>query len=173
MKTTLAALALLPGCTALMTAQGGWVSPTSDRPGHEGVAVDLRMDFFDHSKTLSPGGGFALRGKLADELFQVSIAEEAFVLYGPRAPMRPFVRGGINVFQFESVDGGFGFGMFSPYAEAGLIFAIFPEGGLGDDWLFTVSAAAEYDLRFTDQENQGYFLVLFGIGGSITMQPLR
>ncbi len=54
--------------------------------------------------------------------------------------------------------------MFSPYGEVGVLVRV--RGGDGGSRThFSLSGVAEYDLRFTDQENQGYFMLLFGIVG--------
>jgi hypothetical protein len=164
MRATVLMALLASGCNMFGQAQAGYLAPTSTREGHTGVAVDLRIDSHTGGETLGFGGGGGFRTKFAPDLFQISVAEELFAVAFPHARVSPYARAGMNFLQFEGVDGEFGFGMFSPYGEAGVMVEVRRSSPRSRLWI-TFGAAAEYDLRFTDQANQGYVLFVIGVAG--------
>jgi hypothetical protein len=154
-----AALALCQvGCFSFVAdEQAGLVASTAAQPGRVGAAFassvganasldDDSRDFVEHV-----GPGAALRVKVTRDVQQFALGPHAYWLQ--HGVVSPYARAGVNLLQFEHVDGGFGFGMFSPYAEAGV--RIFP---------VVVSGFVEYDLRFTHQANEGFFGVMLGWG---------
>lgn len=171
----LLAAALLPAlglaCSPLLTVDGGRFDAISDRPGRTGVAVDLRVGAYnpaeEPSHSVAAGGTLGFRTKFSDALTQIALSEDFVLLpLGRIEIVTPFFRGGINAFQFESLDGSFAYGMFSPYAEGGILVTLHRAED-GSSVFFSAAAAIEYDLRFTDQPNEGYWMGLagFGLGG--------
>jgi hypothetical protein len=77
--------------------------------------------------------------------------------------LTPFLRGGLNAYQFESLDDEFAYGMFSPYAEGGFLVRLWRDPD-GSSVFLSLAGAVEYDIRFTDQPNEGYWMGIGGIG---------
>ncbi len=97
------------------------------------------------------GPGIALRTKFSSSLQQFALSPHAYYLHS--SAVSPYLRAGASLLQFEHIDGGFGYGMFSPCAELGMY--IYP---------VVVSTFVEYDIRFTNQPNEGYFGAMLGLG---------
>lgn len=158
------ALGATTGCGFLFSTDAGYVMPAGDREGHDGVHAVVRAGMHSLNRKLDErqfGGQVGLRVKVADQLKQLSISESAvFYPLGFRV-VAPYVRAGIHAFQFEIVDDEFGFGMFSPVGEAGVMIRISndPKKGVG---FLELGASAEYDLRFTDQDSGGYYAFFVG-----------
>lgn len=157
-----AAIAALCGCTTVFQGQGGYFAPTSSREGHRGAAAQASFHAVSRDEQRwTLGVGWCVRGKFADELIQGAIATEAIALAAPGGVAVPYLRGGMHVVQVEQVDGEAAFGMFSPYAEAGVMLRV-RRFANGDRWFVTVGAAIEYDVRFSDADDGGYFMLLVG-----------
>ena len=171
---------LLSGCHqigSLRYGQAGYFSAYDEAPGHMGSAIELGVDVHTFgSRGVAAGGGLTLRVKRGEELFQVAIGEDYLLLFTSRVrTLTPFVRGGLNVMQFESVDGRFAFGMFSPSAEVGLMIRLWTADDeptrMGQmerrgrrSVMLVLSATTEYDLRFgSAHDNRGYWGLRLGI----------
>jgi len=163
----LAVLVAAPACNMLATAEGGYVRPRRDPAGQQGAAVNVRLTGFDtnRSRTFGFGGSVGLRGKFAGEMQQVALSEDVMLMAGDSTNLfTPFFRGGFHFLQFERLGGDFGFGMFSPYAEAGVMVRVRQDPIHLSQTYVILGGAAEYDLRFTDQPNRAYYTGFVGVG---------
>ena len=150
------------GCSLLATTEVGQFRATSKQAaGQTGVAAVTRAGHYVHTDSVSYGLGVGLRTKVAPQLKQYAVSTDVSVSPRLRA-VTPFIRAGVNAYQAESVAGDFGYGMFSPYGEAGLMVQLGRSSG-GTRVYLTAAASVEYDLRFTDQASQGYWAALGGI----------
>ncbi len=163
-KSLAAAVAALTagGCALMTSTEAGHFRPTKgDADGNSGVAAVFRAGHYMHSDSMSYGLGLGMRTKLASELKQYSISADVTV--SPRLRgLVPFLRTGANLYQAESLAGEFGYGMFSPYAEAGLMVQVARTSG-GTRIYLSGAATAEYALRFTSQPHRGYWGFVGGI----------
>lgn len=158
------ALIAMSGCLGITaSADGGSLKPFTSRDGHTGGQANLRAGVFGSDQNPRLGGEMTLRAKLASNVKQFSIG--GGVVFWPLRQhlVTPYGRLGLNEFQFESVEDNFGFGMFSPYGEAGLMVRVKPQVSI------SLGGTAEYDLRFTGADSEGYWGVLVGI---VMVQPL-
>ncbi|MBI3071091.1 MAG: hypothetical protein HYY84_03085 [Deltaproteobacteria bacterium] len=79
----------------------------------------------------------------------------------------PFARAGITALQIGATDGRFSIGLFGPFLEAGVAFDI---GKLPDairrvtSYFIALHGGIGYDVRFTSQPNEGYWLVALAFG---------
>lgn len=147
--------------TTVASAEGGYLRPVSSVDGHTGGAAHFRLEAVNRRReNWGLGGGLRIKG--ASEVKQLSISFN--VLYTPLGirAFVPYLRGGVNEFQFESVDGSFGYGMFSPFAEAGVMLRVARDKRRGGTYL-TIGGFTEYDLRFTDQRSRAYWGLMVGI----------
>lgn len=144
------------GCSALAQLEGGLLGNTDD--DDLGGAVHLYMGAGEGPVGMS----FGLRTKFAPGVTQFAISTDAYALIETDSPVIPFGRAGVNALQFEDV-GGFAFGMFSPYAQLGLL--VLTQMSLKQGGAFvSVSGLADYAVRFTEQPNQFHWGVLVGLG---------
>ncbi len=157
-------LLLTSGCSALVNVEAGYAHAIAKNPEQAAVALNANAGLGAGSSDGSgAGAGAMLRTKFGPNVQQVAIGPMAYAgsSLGPTSKIAFAVLGGFHLFQLENVhttlEGDtFGFGMFSPVAEA-LMF-IRPA-------TMTLGVAAEYDLRFTSVHNTGYVSFLIGIGG--------
>jgi hypothetical protein len=149
--------------STVFTAQGGYVRPAEDRDGQTGGAVNLYGGAFVNRDS-NLGMEMALRFKGASNLKQGAMGMSLISIpFGAHVVM-PFGRAGVHELQFESVNGDFGFGMFSPFAEAGLMIRT-KRRRYGGGTFFTISAFGEYDLRFNSPKSGAYWGIAIGITG--------
>jgi hypothetical protein len=151
------------GCFSLLgDIQAGYVSSTTLDTERMGGGLNLsgggNINETDQSAEHF-GPGLALRTKFASSLQQFALSPHVYYLHG--SWVSPYLRAGANLLQLEHVDDGFGYGMFSPYGELGMY--ITP---------FVMSGFVEYDVRFTEQPNEGYFGFMIGIGTGLSTDPL-
>jgi hypothetical protein len=160
-------------CNPLIQVDGGAFSAFSDRPGRTGGVADLRVGAVgDEPAGGGPavGGSGGLRLKLSEALTQVALCADLMVFPVPGARhLLPFLRLGVNGFQFEDLDDSFGFGLYSPYAELGSLLVVTPSQP--DRWFVSFGLGVEYDLRLTDQPNEGYWYAVLGFGVLGTYSP--
>jgi hypothetical protein len=172
-RRALAAVGLLlaMGCNPLLTVDGGYFAALSERPGREGVAANLRVGMFDDSqRTQAFGTTLGFRTKFSARLTQFALSQDMWLEpVAHHFAVRPYLRAGINSYQFESLDGSFAYGMFSPYAEAGWVVRVTELGF--EELLLTLGGAIEYDLRFTDHPDEGYWSALVGLALSGLPRP--
>lgn len=168
--TACAALTLLlhaAGCSAWVHASGGVASNLSSRaPAALGGVLDLEYGGAIASPApLWPSLNLHVRG--GPDLVQVA---PSLSLRGAlRSPITPVYGVGARFLSFEANDG-FGFGMFSPYAELGAYVALFSPGGhletvthgVGGGNGLVLHADVGYDLRFTHQPNAWWTSVSLG-----------
>ncbi|HQP35244.1 MAG TPA: hypothetical protein PLI95_08700 [Polyangiaceae bacterium] len=151
------------GCfSMLMDLQGGYTSSTRFESGRQGFALNASAggNLGDTRGAEVAGPGLAIRSKLTSEVKQISLSPHAYLLGG--SGIAPYARGGVNLLQFEQVDGSFAYGMFSPYGEVGIYLSP-----------LVLSAFAEYDLRFTSQRNEGFVGIMAGIGTGVSSRGVR
>jgi len=159
------------GCHPIFHFDGGFTDAFSERQGRVGGAANAHVGMHtgEGANGVIAGGGIAIRSRLAGDLFQFSLAEEFFVMpFSKIEIITPFFRGGFNVYQFESLDDSFAYGMFSPYAEAGLLVRLTQDGT--DTTFLSFTGLVEHDVRFTHQPNESYWMGLIGFGFSTTYQ---
>lgn len=162
-------LALLEGCSAWVHATAGVATTFSGgRDGPEGV-VDLEYGG-SIGRDVPIGPSLNLHGRFGDQLVQ--LAPSLSLRAMARAPAAPFVGLGVRAFSFESNNGSFGFGMGSPYLDAGIyvpftsMSSVFGSrsdsagGGLG----VVLHGQVGYDVRFTSQPNETWASISLGIG---------
>jgi|GEM_PF-2775480 len=150
------------GCRPLVSTEAGWFRPARNAAaGDSGVAAEFRTGHRVPTGAVALGLNVGLRTKLADDVKQYALAADISV--SPRlSRVVPFLRGGANIYQAESLSGAFAYGMFSPYVQAGLMVQLFGRAG-GTRVYLSAAASAEYAVRFTSQANRGYVGVLGGI----------
>lgn len=152
---------LLTGCWAFARLEGGPVVPISSCTGCSGSALDAHFAF---GEDISAGPDFALRTKFTPDVQQLAFAF-GLTAVGEPEPISPYFTTGIHVLQFERAYGRSAFGMFSPYAELGAHVGVIHDG---DEWLSVLfGTAIEYDLRFTQQRNDGYWSLKLGVAYTV------
>lgn len=167
MLRLIACAALCAGCNPLLHGQAGYVRSLDDTGSGEGAAVELRAGSWHGERSeVGYGGGAALRTKFGDDIQQLATAQEVVVVPFPNLRLfSPYVRGGVHALQLERVRGDFAFGMFSPYVELGLTFAV--RSTSADITFLSLAVTAEYDLRFTGPNPSEPFLgLVIGLGGA-------
>ena len=167
MRTSFALLTLAPllGCSAIAAVEGG-ASYAIGKPRQSAVALDAFAGIGDTDGHAGAGGGAMLRAKVGPHVGQIALGPCFFFLGGPASDawhgVNPrvffFSTGGFNAVQFESIEGQFAFGAFSPHAQAGAFFRAFGQAG------FFLSVGGEYDVRFGGVANTGYGSLLLGFG---------
>jgi len=154
---------LLAGCINFDTLDVGYAASTSGRKGHSGLAVNLRDGSVSTIKGKPVAYQFAVRSKLASELFQIAFGPDFTLFPWRKGRFSTFARAGFHLFQFEDYEDEFAFGAYSPYAEAGVMFPMIGKP-MRRRYLVTVGIAAEYDLRATAQPSSGYISFFVGVG---------
>jgi hypothetical protein len=154
------------GCNPIVQVEGGMFDSISHRFGREGPLVEARAGMFSGSL----GGTMGIRSKFSSELTQIAISQDFFFM--PLYPrlVTPFLRAGVNNYQFESLDDAFGYGMFSPYAEVGALIRI-SEDQSARTWL-SLGVGIEHDIRFTSQPNESYWSLRAGLWFSEETPPM-
>jgi hypothetical protein len=162
----LACAALCAACNPLLHGQAGYVRSMEVDGSGEGAAVELRAGSWNGERSeVGYGGGFALRTKFGDDIQQLATAQEVVVVPFPTLRLfSPYVRGGVHALQLERLGGDLAFGMFSPYGELGLIFAL--RSTSSDTTFLSVAVSAEYDVRFTGQSPEPFLGLSIGLGGA-------
>jgi len=148
------------GCSAILAQEVGG-SYAVGKAGQSAVVGATYAGLGDGSDTGGVGGAAELRVKVGPEMGQVALGPSLYVLRGTedQYPSAMWVlRGGFNLLQFESVEGRFGFGMFSPHLATGVSLR------LHDSTRLFIMPEAEYDVRFTGQSGTGYVSLMIGIG---------
>lgn len=162
-RLALALLALMAsGCSALLAqeAGGSYAVGKSEQSTVSG-ATYLGLGTVGSNGGTGVGGELRLKG--GPNLGQVALGPMFFQLAGPEgeSPVAMFVaRAGFNLVQFESVEGHFGFGMFSPHLSAGVSLR------LTHALRLFIMPEVEYDVRFTSQQNTGFVSLMIGIGAA-------
>lgn len=150
------------GCSTLLASEVG----ASYAVGKEEQSAFAAAAYAGLGEGRSNGGnglGLELRGKGGPKMGQFAIGPMAYLLVGPdeASPTAIFVaRGGFAIAQLESVEGRFGFGMFSPHLSAGISLDLTPKIRL------FIMPEVEYDMRFTGQASTGYVSLMIGIGAA-------
>lgn len=160
--SAVALICALSGCRLSASSEAGWFRPSRGAvAGESGVAASVRAGHRVPAGAALLGLSVGLRTKVAADVKQYAVAADVAV--SPRlGRVVPFLRGGANIYQAESLAGEFAYGMFSPYIQAGLMVQLFRRDG-GTRVYFSAAGAAEYTVRFTSQPNRGYLGVIGGI----------
>lgn len=168
---------LFNGCAYHLAATGGYVASPSGFTGYDGIQLDGHLGMGlgggggsgsfssqyeggrQQARTVAFGAAFRLRS--ARSLTQVGVGPEITV----RLPttVSPYARAGVDLLQFESHQGSFGFGMLSPHLELGVGFCSGASGTSASNLCFTVSGLAGFDLRLTSQPSAAYLGGLAGL----------
>jgi hypothetical protein len=154
---------LTPGCFSVLgDAQVGGVTSTRFEEGRYGVAaqVGAGLSIDEDRSAEHAGGGMSVRTKFTPDVTQVAVSPHVYYLHS--SWVTPYARAGVNLLQFEEVDNEAVFGMFSPYAEAGMVFTP-----------LVVSAFAEYDVRFSGVPNEPFVGLMLGVGAGFSSQSVR
>lgn len=154
---------LTSGCfSAMGDVQAGGVSSTRFEEGRVGGAAQVAggVSFGTDTDVEHVGPGADLRAKVTRDVTQVGIGPHVYWLHS--SWVTPYARAGATLLEFGSVDGDASFGALGPRAELGMF--ITP---------VVVSAFAEYDLRWTDQANEGFVGLMVGVGSAISTAPLH
>lgn len=155
--------ALSAGCmSAVADAQVGGVSSTRLAKGRYGGAGQLAGGFsLGNTRDAEHfGPGADLRLKATEDITQVGIGPHAYWLHSSWTT--PYARVGATLLELGRVDGATSIGSLGPRAEFGVFLST-----------FVISAFAEYDLRWSDQDNEGFFGLMLGKGfGISTEAPL-
>jgi hypothetical protein len=155
---------LSSGCFSMVyDAQAGAVSSTRFTEGRYGGAVQLAAggNLSDRSKSVEHfGPGLDLRGKFTGDIKQVSFGPHVYLISS--SWITPYARTGATLVELGSVDGSGTFGALGPHGEVGMFFGP-----------FVISTFAEYDLRWTSQDNEGFVGVMAGIGNAVSSQSVR
>jgi len=149
---------LCQGC--LVRTSGGYVQGISGGEGQSGMALNVFAGMGDKKsgRTVDFASGLAVRSKLSEESSMVALGSGFDFQFTPlQSRFRPFINAGIHLLQFEESRGGFGFGMFSPYLDAGLGI------GFARMWSLTLGAGIGYDIRFNSNPNTFYFSTHAGL----------
>lgn len=150
------------GCSTLLGQEIG-ASYAVGKPEQSAFAAAAYAGLGDGRSNGGNGLGLELRAKGGPKMGQFAVGPMVYLLAGPdeASPKAIFVaRGGFALAQLESVEGRFGFGMFSPHFSAGISLAL-----TRNTRLF-VMPEVEYDLRFTGQASTGYVSLMIGIGAA-------
>lgn len=155
----------------LFSADAGYVRSAGDLDGHSGVHGAVRAGM--HSGRGDLGGrqfGFeaGFRVKVADQVKQLAISESVVLYPLGFLAVAPYIQSGFHFLQFETIHDEFGFGMFSPYGEGGLMIRTGGDTKKGMSYI-KLGASAEYDLRFTDQDSSAYYA--FFVGWTLVGEP--
>ena len=152
---------VLSGCSAMGIVEAG-ASYAVGKPHQSTGSLNGYFGVGPGDDHGGAGGGVEVRGKVGPSVGQIAIGPMLYGMGGPQMTPGfvavPFARAGFNLLQFESVEGNFAFGMFSPHASAGVFLRVFPEAGL------SISFDGEYDVRFTSTPNTGYLSLMIGFG---------
>lgn len=165
LSLALVALPALCGCSSVAAVEGG-AAYAIGKPQQSAFALNAYAGLGDTDGHAGAGGGPMLRAKVGPHIGQVAFGPFFFFMGGPPSDVwhgvTPrlffFSTGGFNAVQFESVEGKFAFGAFSPHGQAGVFFHAFRDAG------FSLSLGGEYDVRFGDVPNTGYGTLLLGFG---------
>lgn len=163
MKRLFLVLFATSGCSLLANVEVGYAYAVAKSPEQAAVALNGNLGFgAGNVGGAGAGAGVMLRTKIGPNVQQVAWGPMAYAgsSLGADSKIAFAAIGGFHLLQFENVhtaiDGDtFGFGMFSPVAEA-LMFIRPARMSLG--------VAAEYDVRFTSVHNTGYVSFLIGYG---------
>ncbi len=175
MKSLVVLGALAEGCGMSLAATGGYVTTVAAAAPSAGASIHGHLGysarrggsnlFSDASQLRALHAfhvGVSFRMRFAQGLTQVAAGPEAALRYP--ALVSPYGRLGVNLVQFESNAGSFGFGMFSPWAELGLgLCPDWRDASANAAWCITASGLAGYDLRFTSQPGAAYVGALAGV----------
>ncbi len=171
MKHSVLQQVLLFGCSIAATGCWGWmradlgaVSSTTLREGRQGGAISADIGGGDKHDPVGLDIGF--RAKVTGSTGDGALFVGAMMLHAPE-PVGVYALAGTNLIQLGGADGDFSFGMFSPSAEIGILLGPDPQienGRFSDPTAsrFLLGAGVQYDLRFTDQPHEGFFLVKLG-----------
>lgn len=151
---------LLSGCWAWARVDGGVTTPTTLCEGCQGATVNTH---FAAGEDGEAGFDTAIRMKFTPDVAQFAYGVGYVGTFQPE-PVSPYFLGGAHLLQLESAFDEFAIGAFSPYAELGARIALSDRrGGLVE---LSLGTSIEYDLRFTDQPNQGFWGFMIGVGVS-------
>ena len=144
-----------PACWGWLRTDAGFTTSTTLRSRRQGVAIGTDIAFGDKPWPVAIDIGVHAKitpsaGDLAWTL--------AVLHFPPPKPFAPYVMAGGHLFDIGAADGELSFGMLSPFAEAGLVWA---PGGRHDGML-TVGSRIEYDLRFTSRPHEGFWTMNVG-----------
>jgi len=98
--------------------------------------------------------------KVSGDVRQVGIGPHVYWLHSSWTS--PYARVGATLLELGRVDGSTAVGSLGPRAELGMFLST-----------FVVSGFVEYDLRWTDQENEGFFGLMLGTGFAGSTAPLH
>ncbi len=166
MRRTLVMLfgVLSSGCFSMVyDAQAGAVSSTRFTQGRYGGAVQLAAggNLSDRDRSAeSVGPGLDVRGKFTEDIQQVSFGPHLYLISS--SWVTPYARAGATLLEVGSVDGAGTFGSLGPRGEVGMFFGP-----------FVISTFAEYDLRWTSQDHEGFVGVMAGIGTAVSSKSPR
>lgn len=163
-------LALMGGCSAWTHASAGVATTFSGGRGGLGGVVDLEYGG-SIGRDLPVGPSLNLHARFGDQLVQIAPSLSMRVM--ARAPAAPFVGLGVRAASFEANNGTFGFGMGSPYLDAGIyvpftsLSSVFGSrsDAAGAGFGLVLHGQIGYDVRFTAQPNETWASVSLGLGG--------
>lgn len=151
------------GCSGWLRGDLGAMSSTTLNSGRQGGVGSLDASLGDRDFPVSFDVG--LRAKGSKSVGDGALFLGGLLLQTPE-PVGLYVLGGTNFLQLGSADGKISFGMFSPSAELGMLIGTHPvsRNGVPDKLpgRFLLGAGVQYDLRFTQQPNEGFFMVKLG-----------
>lgn len=169
MRRTGRALALVAllgssGCSMLMQMEGGVATHAGSTHPRTGAAFDLHggMGIAD-SSSVGFGFGASMHYKTSQDYFQVYLAPHMYVLTGDKyALVKAYGRLGLGLIQFEHWGDRTPWGALSPIGSVGIMIPFHEELSV------TVSASAEYDVRFTSGvPSTPAFTLNIGLGAGV------
>lgn len=152
------ALPCLSGCISVVAdAQAGFVSSTRFEKQRIGGAAQVAGGFNIGSDTDAEhfGPGLDARAKVTRDIQQVGVGPHLYWLSS--SWVSPYARLGTTLVELGRVDDAFSVGALGPRAELGF----FHSG-------FVVSTYAEWDLRWTEQRNEGFVGLNIGVGHALS-----
>ncbi len=140
------------GCHQVGHLQAGpmW-SLSPETSGRDGLELNTHAAIDPESGSSGVGVDGGLRMKYSNRLRHAGVSV-GLAAHPARGESGLLVRAGFNIFQFESVDDQFAFGMFSPSIAAGASF----EG-------YTLTVGMDYIVRFSAVPNEGFVSIKLGL----------
>ncbi len=151
---------LTVGCSSLSTFEMGYADGYSNRRGRSGGIFEGHVGAGESAF----GIGGSARIRIAGEVQQLALGAHGYAL-APAPIGHLFFRGGLQMLQFEHLDGDFAFGTGSPFASIGLIFPSRYSRTAGP---IVLSFSTGLDVRVTGQESEGFWIIALGAGASLT-----
>ena len=155
--------AVLTSCAGYAQIGAGFVDNLTKFAGRPSGQAQYQLGWGTDPNVMLDG---ALRLRAGGDIQELG-AGAGICLRGSGPGVVPYARAGLMALQIGAADGRFSIGMFGPHVEAGVAIDI---GNLPSfiqrvtSYFIAISAGIGYDVRFTSQPNEGYWLASVALG---------